>query len=591
MNNTVTPDTRSANALWASVLVETIVRGGARHVVISPGSRSTPLTIAFARHPEINAVPVLDERSAGFYALGLAKADGRPAVLLCTSGTAAANYLPAIVEAHESGVPLLVITADRPPEMRACASGQTIDQQKLYGSYVGFFHELAVPELEVGRLRYLRQTIVHALQRTLVPARGVVHLNVPFRDPLAPLPDGGVAEAFARSIDWAQFFGQVAPVPAAADSAAFRSSASVAQLASHLSPEAHGLIIVGPNQPVNADGFVEGVSALATRLGWPVLADGLTPLRGQASRVPALVTTYDLILRNRASVEQLRPEVVLCVGGWPTSKVLRAWLETNDAATWLVTDRIDNRDALHGRTRQVSVSLSDLAQQLPQSDAPSSFTQRWLRSEAAVRSTLDRCLHEASDLIEPKVAWLLAQHLPEQTPVFIANSMPIRDVEYVWPPGDRRIQPWCNRGANGIDGTLSTALGVMEATGRPGVLLTGDLALLHDTNGFLLGPKTRASLTIVLINNGGGGIFEHLPIASFEPPFEQYFATPQAVEFVSLCAAYGIEHIAVENWGQFVASISELPSSGLRVLELRTDRKRDAAWRKQQFANLAAGVL
>jgi 2-succinyl-5-enolpyruvyl-6-hydroxy-3-cyclohexene-1-carboxylate synthase len=212
----------------------------------------------------------------------------------------------------------------------------------------------------------------------------------------------------------------------------------------------------------------------------------------------------------------------------------------------------------------------------------------WARYEEKARAALDARLRTELAFFEPKAAWLLAQRLPAGTPVFIANSMPVRDVEYVWPTGDRAIRPLCNRGANGIDGTLSSALGIAHGRDQPAVLLTGDLALLHDTNGFLLSAKFRGSLTIVLINNRGGGIFDHLPISEFEPPFEEFFATPQTADFGKLGATYGVEHVLVKDWGHFSALVATLPAAGIRVLELRTDRKRDAAMRKQVFAEIAA---
>lgn len=591
MNAAPVLDRRTTNTFWASVLVETLVRSGVRCAVVSPGSRSTPLTIALARHPGIEAIPVLDERSAAFFALGLAKVDLQPVVLVCTSGTAAANYFPAIVEAHESGVPLLVITADRPPEMRASASGQTIDQQKLFGNYVGFYHELAVPDLDAARFRYLRQTMRHAVARTLVPQRGPVHLNAPFRDPLPPLADGGVAERFADTIDWARFFETMAAgseMGSNPTAALLQPSQAVAELAHALVPDAHGLIVVGPNQPTDGARFAERVGEVATQLGWPVIADALSPVRLHAARVPQVVTSYDTILRNASAAERLKPEIVLCLGEWPTSKVLRSWLEATDAPTWLVSERSDNRDALHGRTTQVAIGLEELTSVVPAGTGSSGYAAMWSRYEQRARAALDQRVNDSSDLVEPKAAWLLAQQLPPQTPIVIANSMPIRDAEYFWPAGDRALRVLCNRGANGIDGTLSTALGVAQASGRPSVLLTGDLALLHDSNGGLLRAKFGGSLTIVLINNRGGGIFEHLPVAQFDPPFEEFFATPQDVDFVRWCATYGIEHVTIRDWAQFAALIGALPATGVRLLEIRTDRKRDAALRKQWFAEVAS---
>ncbi len=574
-------DSRNLNSLWASLLAETLARCGVTIAVISPGSRSAPLTTALVAHPEIETVPVLDERSAAFFALGIAKRSGRPVVLLCTSGTAAANFLPAIVEARESATPLLVLTADRPPEMRTCGSGQTIDQQKLYGDAVNFYHELAVPGLTPELFRYLRQTVAHGVERTLWPAGGAVHLNVPFRDPLAPVDDGGTAAAFAHDIDWHAFFSQLASPE----------SRLVAGEAPRIVPDSHGVIVVGPQLPGEREGAITAVAEIARRLGWPVLADGLSPVRSRSLEVPHLVTTYDVVLRNEAAAERLKPESVLCLGGWPTSKVLRAWIERSEARVWMLDERPDNRDALHGRTRRLGASLTALAAMLPTAGEEGNGYQRmWARYEEKVRPAIDARFLAEKTFFEPKIAWLLARHLSPHTPLFVANSMPARDVEYVWPPNDRAVKPYSNRGANGIDGTLSTALGVAHGADQAAVLLTGDLALLHDSNGFLLRPRFRGALTVVLVNNRGGGIFEHLPIAGFEPPFEDYFATPQEADFAKLCAVHGVEHTLVKDWPQFRALIGELPTEGIRVLEVRTDRKLDAASRKAWFAELAAGL-
>jgi 2-succinyl-5-enolpyruvyl-6-hydroxy-3-cyclohexene-1-carboxylate synthase len=580
MSHVPLPDARNLNSLWAGVLVATLARCGVRHAIVSPGSRSTPLVIAFAAHPEIEAIPVLDERSAAFFALGLAKQRLQPVALVCTSGTATANYFPAIIEAHASGVPLLVLTADRPPELRACGSGQTIDQQKIYGAYVNFHHELASPELAEPQLRYLRQTIASAVQRTLLPAAGAVHLNVPFRDPLAPVPDDGASARLAEAIDWELFFSHLAPV----------SAAPPASLPPPLVPDVHGAIVVGPAQTGNVDAYVRSLSEIAGRLGWPVLADALSPLRNHLAAVPNLVTTYDIVLRNEHAAARLKPEVVLCLGAWPTSKVLRGWIERSDAVTWMVTERPDNRDALHTRARHIALALPMLASLLPEAADVNGYQRMWARYEQKARPVLDERLRAETAMFEPKAAWLLAQHLPVGTPVFMANSMPIRDAEYVWPAGDREHRPFCNRGANGIDGTLSTALGTAHGTEKPAVLLTGDLALLHDTNGFLLRANFRGSLTIVLINNHGGGIFDHLPVAQFDPPFEEFFATPQQVDFGRLASAYNVDHVIVRDWPHFTELVSTLPAAGVRVLEVRTDRKRDAAARKALFADIAAGL-
>jgi 2-succinyl-5-enolpyruvyl-6-hydroxy-3-cyclohexene-1-carboxylate synthase len=568
MTRDVALDFRNVNSLWASVLVETLVRLGVRQAVISPGSRSTPLTVQFAGHPEFEAIPVLDERSAAFFALGLARRSHRPVVLLCTSGTAGAHYFPAIIEARESGVPLLVITADRPPEMRECRSGQTIDQQKLFGGYVNHYHELAVPEADVGLLRYLRQTVAHAVERTQQPVGGPVHLNAPFRDPLPPVADGVAGKLHGRI--GPSFFGHLRP-----------------RRAVRLVPErrrlgGRGVIVAGQARVADPRAYAGSVGQLARKLGWPVLADALSPLRNFASLVPGLVTRYDVIARSAALTQELAPEQVVVLHDWPTSKPLRQWLAGAERPTTFVTERADNPDALHGATTMVRAGVAEFAAAVVARRAPPAWNRRWALAERKIAARLTRGL-AAAPAFEGGVAALLPTALPKGTTVMVANSMPVRDVEYFWPANDRGHAVHCNRGANGIDGTLSTAVGLAHR-GAPTVLLTGDLALLHDPNGFLLARELRGSLTVVVINNEGGGIFGHLPVAQFEPPFERFFATPQTVNFGKLAASYGVSHKLVRSRAELARWLARPPARGLRVLEVRSDRRADAETRKRLFA-------
>ncbi len=568
-----TLDFRNTNSLWGSVLVETLYRLGLRHAVISPGSRSTPLTFQFARHPGIEAIPVLDERSAAFFALGLARRAQRPVVLLCTSGTAGANYFPAVIEAQESGVPLLVITADRPPEMRECRSGQTIDQQKLFGTHVNYYHEFAVPQATVPMLRYLRQTTTHAWERTQWPSSGPVHLNAPFRDPLSPVDDDST-DALQQEFNVRKFF------------AAFNPQVTqVSRLSGKIRLGGRGVIVAGQVHTRNPEAYARTIGKLAERLGWPVLADALSPLRHHAHLVPNLVATYDCIARSKALARELRPDHVLCLHDWPTSKALRQWLQADDGVGIMVRRDAQNPDALHRRTTVVRASVEAMAAVIRPAKVRG-WLDAWMKADRRIARGLTRQLAATKGLFEGQASALLPKVLPRGTPVFVASSMPVRDLEYFCPANNRGLVVHCNRGANGIDGTLSTALGVAHGA-APAVLLTGDLALLHDTNGFLLTPKFRGSLTIVLINNHGGGIFEHLPVASFNPPFEEFFATPQAADFRRLCAAHGVAHVVVKDWRHYARLLAKLPASGVRVLEIRTDRKRDAAWRKALFAELA----
>ncbi len=587
-------DFRNTNSLWCSLLVEVLHRMGARQAVTCPGSRSTPLTMALARHKGIEAIPVLDERSAAFFALGLARQHRRATILVCTSGTAAANFLPAVIEAHESRVPLLVLTADRPPELRECRSGQTIDQQKLYGGYVNFHHEMAVPEATLLALRYARQTAIAAWERTLLPLPGPVHLNCPFRDPLPPLEDGTSA-SLAKSLDVKSFLRMIPAGEAAGEMSSARGKGVVVDFPEEqglVFPEGRtrGLIIAGPAQPASPLHYSQCVAKIVQALHWPVLADALSPLRNFARLNPGLVGTYDTLLRSPRVRRTLRPEFVLCLGGWPTSKQLREWLQALDVETFILDDDHRNLDALHVRSRHLRTSVELFAHCLGRSNAvDAEWLRAWRTADTAAQRLLGKRLKPMRTRFEGKASWLLAQHLPKGTPVFIASSMPVRDAEYFWLPGNGAHPVHFNRGANGIDGTLSTALGTAHGR-KPAVLLTGDLALLHDANGFLIAPKFRGSLTIVLINNEGGGIFGHLPVAKFDPPYEEYFATPQAADFKKLCATHGVEHVMVRNWAHFTGLAGKLPAKGIRVLELRTDRKHDAALRQRMFAEVAEEI-
>lgn len=575
----MTIDFRNVNMLWASILGETLCRLGLSLTVICPGSRSTPLTIAFAQHPHIDAIPILDERSAAFFALGLAKQRGLPVALICTSGTAGANFYPAVIEAKESQIPLLILTADRPPELRHCHAGQTIDQVKLYSHYPNWQAELALPSTDWQMLRYLRQTVSYAYERSLFPRAGVVHLNIPFREPLAPIAQAEV-EILEASLDKEEFFAHLQPI-----SPSFPTSCLIPSF-----PE-KGIIIAGVTTSENPQKYCQALAELSQLLQYPVLAEALSPVRNYADLNPYLICTYDLILRNPNLSEKLTPEIVIQLGELPTSKELRNWLERIPAQRLIIEPTAENLDGLHGATVQIRTSLETWVKTIQKSSQTGqagnfNYLKSWLEIEAKIKYKIDLAMKSLEELREGKIPWLLSQYLPPQTPIFIANSMPVRDAEFFWQANSLNIIPYFNRGANGIDGTLSTALGVAYEN-KSSVLLTGDLALLHDTNGFLITPKFRGHLTIILINNNGGGIFEMLPMAEFEPPFEEFFATPQQVNFNYLSLVYPLEYFSLKNWQQLVDLLNPLPKTGIRILEIKTNRKDDAQWLKNILKTLS----
>lgn len=593
----MTLDFSNINTLWTSILVETWYQLGLTTAVISPGSRSTPLTVAFAHHKNLSSIPILDERSAAFFALGIAKKSGLPVALVCTSGTAGANYYPAIIEARESRIPLLILTCDRPPELRDCHSGQTVDQVKFYGHYPNWEMDLALPSVDSFMLGYVRQMALYAWEKSLFPVPGSVHLNIPFKDPLAPIVDPQISsiltEEFTQEtgehfFDHCQYFPQVStPIPP-----------SLHSLFKTWKNQDQGVIIGGVANPLNPLLYSQAIAVLSQFLKWPVLAEGLSPLRNYASLNPYLISTYDCLLRNPNYAQELSPKIVIQIGDLPTSKELRLWLEKTQPQRFIIDPSDHNFDPLHGKTIHVRTTpeiVMDSLQSSPSfletknTQKMTDYLQKWCDLETQIREKIDSTFRSIETIIEPKISWLISQILPPETPLFISNSMPVRDVEFFWSPNNRHIRPYFNRGANGIDGILSTALGIAHHN-QPSVLLTGDLALLHDTNGFLVSQKLQGHLTIILINNQGGGIFEMLPISQFNPPFEEFFATPQEIDFSLLCQTYKIPYQQIETWEELQEKLNPLPLTGMRVLELKTDRQKDSKWRKKylgSFANIS----
>jgi len=565
------PKFANTNALWAAVATQTLQKLGVKQVVISPGSRSTPLACAFASNPAFAVTVALDERSAGFIALGQSKAQGFPSVLLCTSGTAGANYLPALIEARLSQTPLLVLTADRPPELRHCHSGQTIEQNGLFGAYPVWSVEAGVPSQEVGLLRHWRQLWVDAFQRSLGPQIGPVHLNLPFRDPLTPsTPEKGFKTP--PEVQKEGFFSALR-VPH------FQPGIPVNQVATLLPSSSAGVIIVGPHHFGQRTYTADAIAELSAVTGWPILADGAGTLRGDLATHPNLVTTYDLILRQKKFARALAPKVVVQIGPLPTSKVLRSWLTTNEPEGLQLGRPGENLDPTHGKWRRVDADLVPSAQSKPVQVKTSPQLKTWQSLQLKAQKNLNK-ISQTAWAFEGRTVVELARHLSPQDFLVVGNSMPIRDLEWFYQPTEAGPTVITNRGANGIDGTVSTALGA-SLDGKRTVLLCGDLTFLHDSNALLSAYGHRGDLTVVVINNQGGGIFNHLAVAK-SARFEQLWGTPQATDLGKLCAAHKVRHDLADGWSD-LRRLLEIRGKGVRIIEFRTDREADAAWRQKSF--------
>ena len=616
------------NTFWASVFAGELARGGVAYACISPGSRSTPLTLALATHPEIETFTLLDERGAAFFALGLAKASGRPAALVCTSGTAAANYLPAVVEASTANVPLLVLTADRPPLLRDTGAGQAIDQLKLYGGMTRWFFEVGEPVIREGDLRRLRQLAGQALAiasgNSAAPA-GPVHLNFPFRKPLEAqavpedFPPGLDAHLLAVSGLPDAPFSHASSAPAPADAGVVES------IAARVLAAPRGLILCGPMTGVShrdggrsgeENGWPAAVVALARHSGYPILAEppsGVIDGSAGAAAVPqSIVPHAELVLQAPAFQEKLAPRLVLRFGGMPTGKGVQSLLaEHPDCPLVLVNEEGAWPDTTHHPAqlvrahpavfcRQLSGRLEALRNGRP---ADSSWSEAFAEAGAVAGRTLS-ALYEtpppeglAGEWFEGRVFAELASLVPKEAIQFTASSMPVRDLAAFTPLSGWAARHLVNRGANGIDGTLSSALGAAAAHGNtgaaggPSVLVIGDVAFNHDANALLAARQFDLPLTVVLINNDGGGIFEMLPIAEYGELHETYFGTPHGIDFASLCAAYGVPHHLPEDWDAFRQRVRDgLASGGPSVIEIRGDRRENRA-RHLKASQAVAGAL
>ncbi len=503
---------------------------GVRHVVVSPGSRSTPLTLG-AHAAGLDLSIQLDERSGGFYALGLAKALRAPVGLVCTSGTAAANYLPAVVEAAHSGVPLLVLTADRPPELRAWGATQTIDQVAMYGSNVRWWFDAPVaseapPAMAAG---LAARAFLEATRRP----SGPIHINFPFREPLVDATGIPDATGSTRPIAVSPAAGGVEPLEVAA----------VADLVKKFE---RGVIVAGP-----ADHDVEAAAAvgsLARASGWPILAEPTSQLRNGPHVADGLVvSTADLLMRSRGVADLLTPDAVLTVGAVPTSKAIRQWLQRARPSAMMLTDvGRDLPDPGYLATLIAAspgaVLAGGVAETVGELERGSAWAESWRAADDAATVAIADVLD--GDLVtEPAAVRAAALAVPAGAAVYLSNSMPVRDADSVWPATALPRRFFSHRGAAGIDGLTAAAAGAARGLDEPVVLITGDLAFLHDLGGLMAAGRLAAPLVVVVLDNGGGGIFSMLPVADMIPAdvFDRLYTTPHGMDLAALAAATGVD--------------------------------------------------
>ena len=577
---------------YAGAFVDELSLAGVTDACICPGSRSTPLAVSLAAQRSIKLWMHIDERCAAFFALGMAKASGRPVAVVSTSGTAAANFLPAIVEARFGRVPLLVLTADRPHELRDNGAPQSIDQIHLYGGNVKWFVDMPLPEASPMMLRHVRATAVRSVATALDAPAGPVHVNMPFREPLTPpdgfwdhrdVPDGpGATDGADRTTPYAAVVAGKRQVPPDA----------LDGLARTLLETPRGLIVCGPHTDPT---LAPAVSRLAANLGYPVLADALSGVRSGTHDRSLVIDSYDTTLRDGRAA-RLTADVALHLGGVPTSRALLTYMRgakrhvlVDGAGGWRDPAELGG-EIVHADAALLCEALAEYAAGRA-NGGDVEWIDTWRRNASRARGTIASYLEGLEEPFEGKVFAELSSILPDGVTLFAGNSMPVRDLDAFFAGSERDIRCLSNRGANGIDGVVSSALGAALASRRPLVLVIGDLSFYHDLNGLLAARLHGISATIILLNNDGGGIFSFLQQADDTIHFEELFGTPTGLDFQPAARMYGCGFERVSSWAGFRRAVSaSLGSPGVQVIEMRTDRARNVALHREILAAVSEAV-
>lgn len=532
---------------YIAALVDELHELGVREVVISPGSRSTPLSILFCEH-DFEIFVNVDERSAGFFALGIAKEKARPVVLVCTSGSAVANYLPAIVEAKYSGVPLIVLTADRPHELRNVGAPQAIDQNKIFSNFTKYYEELALPEDNEIMYRHVRVVMHKAYASAMSKEYGVVHINVPVREPL--IPDLSKLDfTLGRKKNKFEYI----------------EGKSQISLDNSILKNKNGIIICGGDAYSD---YHKEVLELGERLKAPILADPISNMRNYSKDI--IIDSYDAFLKNDSIKRELKPEFIIHFGQVPVSKRLQQFLALHNESLYIqVGESFNYHNPSLSTKKYISSSPKLFAESIYIENSNSEYLDKWLIYQKQMREQINSAINQ-EDLFEGKLIQKLQNILPEKSRLVVANSMAIRDVDYFFEARNQNIKVLCNRGANGIDGTISTALGV-STSNEPTILLIGDLAFNHDINGLLVGKTHNLNLIILLLNNDGGGIFRYLP-QSKEKHFEYLFLTPQSINFEGIKTLYDAIYYEAKDYKSFEDDFNEaLSLEGVKVIEIKFD--------------------
>lgn len=556
---------------YVANFIDELVKCGVHHVIISPGSRSTPLAMIAAEHPGIKEWVLVDERSAAFFGLGIAKETNHPVALICTSGTAAANYYPAIIEAKYSRVPLVILTADRPHELRDVGASQTINQLNMYGDFVKYYQEMALPEASEAMINYVRSRASRAVHEANKDNKGPVHLNFPFREPLIPnlslqvLWDVDATEQHHYSYEGQKQLSEI----------------DLNHFLNKIKDKKHGLIVCGPQTD---EYLAKQIVKLAVTWQIPVLADPLSQVRSVQNEEAVIIDGYDALFKNEIIREQLKPDYIIRFGAMPVSKSYLFFVEQHkDILKFVIENESAAREPTNLKTDFIFADGVTFCREIIQKSADKGKAKDWLllweRRNEIVKKHISNISSE--NLTEGETVQHVVQNLPLSSRLFIGNSMAVRDLDTFFMTTNRQIYVHANRGVSGIDGIVSTALGVAATSKQRVTLMIGDLAFYHDLNGLLASVHYGIDLTIVLINNDGGGVFSFLPQAKERKHFENLFGTPLQIEFKQGVEMYGGTYQLVTKRNDLISGLkNSYQTKGLTVLEVKTDREENVKWHR-----------
>jgi 2-succinyl-5-enolpyruvyl-6-hydroxy-3-cyclohexene-1-carboxylate synthase len=563
------------NHIWSRLIIEELVRCGVTKLCISPGSRSAPLVIAAAENRRACKVVHTDERGAAFYAMGYAKATGRPAALICTSGTAVANYFPAVIEASQSAIPLLILSSDRPAELRDARSPQTINQVRIFGDYLRWHFDLPAPGTAVSPL-FLLTTVDQAVYRAVTGPAGPVQINCQFREPLISSAETECWESYLSILDPWQKSGFPFTTYAKSESIPFMED--VDRAGKMIGNSGNGLLIAGQ---LSTGTDKEAVIGLASKLGWPLLADVNSGIRFAGSESESannVIAHYDLYLRVEKFRKRFFPDLILHMGDMPVSKSLNQYIEESRAEYLVVNTHPFRQDPMYRVTQRIETSPARFALELSEriQETASGLTGIFRRAEEISRTVIRDSVPASDRISEWAVCRVIFESVAEESGIYLGNSLPVREADGFAACSGKRLAVGCNRGANGIDGTIASAIGFAAGLNRPSTLVTGDLAVLHDINSLALIKKIDVPVTVVVLNNDGGGIFSFLPVAKLTEHFETYFATPHGLKFRNAAELFGLPYESPESMSSFRKVYQRSIDSGISsIIEVHTERDKN----------------